>query len=43
MKRFATVAVISMLVVPLIAGCSGVCGGVEVYTNSEQVINTTVN
>jgi len=39
MKGFAAVAVISILVVPLIAGC----GGVEVYTDSEQVINTTVN
>ncbi len=43
MKGFATVAVISILVVSLIAGCGGVCGGVEVYTDSEQVINTTVN
>ena len=39
MKGFATVAVISILVVSLIAGC----GGVEVYADSEQVINTTVN
>ena len=39
MKGFATVAVISILVVSLIAGCSGV----DVYTDSEQVINTTVN
>jgi len=43
MKGFATVAVISILMVSLIAGCGGVCGGVEVYTDSEQVINTTVN
>ena len=39
MKGFATVAVISILMVSLIAGC----GGVEVYADSEQVINTTVN
>ena len=39
MKGFATVAGISILVVSLIAGC----GGVEAYTDSEQVINTTVN
>ena len=39
MKGFATVAVISILVVSLIAGC----GGVEVYADSEQVINTTIN
>ncbi|OIP27600.1 MAG: hypothetical protein AUK39_02300 [Dehalococcoidia bacterium CG2_30_46_19] len=43
MKGVATVAVISILMVSLIAGCGGVCGGVEVYTDSEQVINTTVN
>jgi len=39
MKGFATVVVISILMVSLIAGC----GGVEAYTDSEQVINTTVN
>ena len=39
MKGFATVAVISILMVSLIAGC----GGVDAYTDSEQVINTTVN
>jgi len=39
MKGFATVAVISILAVSLIAGC----GGVAAYTNSEQLINTTVN
>ena len=39
MKGFATVAVISILAVSLIAGCSGV----DAYTDSEQVINTTVN
>lgn len=39
MKRFATVAMISILAVSLIAGC----GGVGVYTDPGQVINTTVN
>ncbi len=39
MKGFATVAVISMLVVSLIAGCSGAVA----YTDPERVINTTVN
>ncbi len=40
MKGFATVVMASIMVVFLIAGCGG---GVKAYTDSEQVINTTVN